>query len=161
MIGVYAVVNKANGRAYVGSSSNVKRRLISHKSSINTGNVIHYQGYAQDAKIFGLSAFDFRLLAETKTIEQAKELEEAFLQLFINDLYNVTESAQGGGPKKRLNIQPYIAGAAKRLSNPEYRTKLSNACKGKREIVTCPYCQIQGGGGNMRRYHFDNCKMKR
>jgi group I intron endonuclease len=160
MIGVYAVINIANNRAYVGSSTNVKKRLIAHKSAIKTGNCIHYQGYAEDAKKYGVFAFDFKVLKETKTIEEARELEESFLGLFLDNLYNITESAQGGGPKQRQNIQPYITGAAKRLSDPEYRKKLSIACKGKREIVTCPHCQIKGGGGNMRRYHFDNCKGK-
>lgn len=28
------------------------------------------------------------------------------------------------------------------------------------ELVTCPHCGKQGGGGNMKRYHFDNCKNK-
>ena len=55
---------------------------------------------------------------------------------------------------------PYIAGAAKRLADPDYRAKLSEACKGKREVVQCPHCEVSGGGGNMRRYHFDNCEVK-
>ena len=25
---------------------------------------------------------------------------------------------------------------------------------------TCPYCGLTGGGGNMKRYHFENCKKK-
>jgi len=160
VIGLYAVVNTLNGRAYVGSSSDVRRRLIQHKSSINTGKFIHYQGYAKDAKAFGASAFEFKVLAETETIDEAKELEEAFLQLFLDDLYNVADSSKGGGPKKRANTKPYIDGAAKRLSDPDYRLKLSEACKGKRQVVKCPHCSIEGGGGNMRRYHFDKCKAK-
>ena len=160
MIGVYAVLNTTNNRAYVGSSSNVRKRLIAHKSAIKTGNCLHYQGYAEDAKKYGVSVFEFKVLKETETIEEAKELEESFLGLFLDDLYNVTENAQGGGPKQRQNIQPYVAGAAKRNADPEYRKKLSTACKGKREIVTCPHCQIEGGGGNMRRYHFDKCGKK-
>ena len=55
---------------------------------------------------------------------------------------------------------PYVAGAAKRLADPDYRTKLSEACKGKRGVVQCPHCGLQGGGGNMRRYHFDKCGKK-
>ena len=160
MIGVYAVLNTTNNRAYVGSSSNVRKRLIAHKSAIKTGNCLHYQGYAEDAKKYGVSVFEFKVLKETETIEEAKELEESFLSMFLDDLYNVTENAQGGAPKKRHNIQPYIAGSAKRLSDPEYRAKLSAACKGKREVLTCPHCGLQGGGGNMRRYHFDKCGKK-
>jgi len=32
------------------------------------------------------------------------------------------------------------------------------AMRGKREVVSCPHCDISGGGGNMKRYHFDKCK---
>ena len=45
-IGVYAVHNKINGRAYIGSSKHVELRLIHHKSYINTGLLLHYKGYA-------------------------------------------------------------------------------------------------------------------
>lgn len=31
----------------------------------------------------------------------------------------------------------------------------------KRKVVTCPYCNKIGGVGNMTRYHFDNCKLKK
>jgi len=27
-------------------------------------------------------------------------------------------------------------------------------------LVECPHCQLKGRGGNMKRYHFDNCKNK-
>ena len=42
-------------------------------------------------------------------------------------------------------------------NNHEYRCK---AMRGKRKVVGCPHCSVKGGGGNMRRYHFDNCKQK-
>lgn len=28
------------------------------------------------------------------------------------------------------------------------------------EVVECPYCKLQGRGGTMKRWHFDNCKNK-
>lgn len=28
---------------------------------------------------------------------------------------------------------------------------------GKREPIKCPHCNKQGGGGSMKRWHFDNC----
>jgi hypothetical protein len=121
---------------------------------------VHYQGYSEDAKTYGVSAFEFKVLAETSSIEEARQLEEAFLDLFLDGLYNVTSSAKGGAPAKRRNIQPYIFGAAKRNADPNYAKKLSTACQGKREVVQCPHCGLQGGGGNMRRYHFDKCGKK-
>jgi group I intron endonuclease len=52
----------------------------------------------------------------------------------------------------------YSAGAKKQWANPEQRAKKMEAMRGKREVVTCPHCGVEGGGGNMRRYHFDRCK---
>lgn len=158
-IGVYAVHNKINGRAYIGSSKHVELRLIHHKSYINTGLFLHYQGYTEDAKKYGVDAFEFKLLAETPTIAEARDMEQAFLGIFLEDLYNKAPSANGASGTKRQS-KPYIEGAAKRLSDPEFRAKLSESCKGKREVVQCPHCGLQGGGGNMRRYHFDKCGKK-
>ena len=158
-VGVYAVVNRATRKAYVGSSANVEQRLISHKCAINTQHFLHYQGYADDAAIFGVDGFDFKLLHATRTIEEAEELETAFLEIFIDDLYNKAPHANGGTGVKR-DREVYKIGAAKRGADPAYRAKLSEACKGKRQIVECPHCGLQGGGGNMRRYHFDNCQDK-
>jgi group I intron endonuclease len=158
-IGVYAVINKHTRKAYVGSSTNVERRLINHKCAINTRNFYHYQGYAEDAMKYGVDDFEFKLLRETETKEEAAELEEAFLEMFIDDLYNKAPSANGASGIKR-NSEVYVKGAAKRLQDPNYTKKLSEACKGKREVVTCPHCGLSGGGGNMRRYHFDKCDKK-
>lgn len=158
-IGIYAVQNKINGKAYVGSSKQVELRLMHHKCYIKTQNFLHYQGYADDAKKYGVDAFEFKLLMKTETIEEAKKLETAFLEIFIDGLYNKAPSANGASGVKR-DRQAYVAGAAKRLLDPEYTKKLSDACKGKRQIVECPHCGLTGAGGNMRRYHFDKCKDK-
>jgi hypothetical protein len=41
----------------------------------------------------------------------------------------------------------------------EHSKKLSDAIKGKPLVQsTCPHCNLTGRGGNMKRYHFDNCK---
>ena len=43
----------------------------------------------------------------------------------------------------------------------EHKKKLSEAKKGnKHPLIICPYCNKEGGGGVMNRYHFDNCKNK-
>jgi predicted GIY-YIG superfamily endonuclease len=159
-IGLYAIVNKHNGRAYIGSSTNVDLRMRHHKCYINTGLFLHYQGYAEDAKTYGVDGFDFKVICETDSIEEAKELETAFLQMWLSDLYNKAPSANGAtGIKRDKNI--YVKAAEKRLADPSYRGKLSAACKGKRQVLKCPHCSIQGGGGNMRRYHFDKCRSKK
>jgi predicted GIY-YIG superfamily endonuclease len=159
-IGVYAVQNKITGKAYIGSSKHVELRLRHHKCYIKTGLFLHYQGYAEDAKKYGVDAFEFKLLAETSDVLKAQELETEIIKLWQDSLYNKAPNANGATGVKR-NKSIYVAGAAKRLANPDYIKRLSEACKGKREIVECPYCGLKGGGGNMRRYHFDNCKAKK
>jgi hypothetical protein len=159
-IGLYAVVNKHNGRAYIGSSTNVELRMRHHKCYINTGRFLHYQGYAEEAKAYGVGGFDFKVICKTDSIEEAKELETAFLEMWLSDLYNKAPSANGAtGVKRERNL--YVKAAAKRLADPDYRAKLSAACKGKRQVLKCPHCEVEGGGGNMRRYHFDKCGSKK
>lgn len=158
-IGVYAVRNKVNGRAYIGSSKHVELRLRHHRCYIKTGLFIHYQGYADDAKKYGVDAFEFKLLCETDTPEQAKHMETELVQMWLPTLYNKAPNADGATGVKR-NRETYVAAAAKRIADPGFSAKLSAACKGKREVVTCPHCGLSGGGGNMRRYHFDKCKDK-
>jgi hypothetical protein len=32
--------------------------------------------------------------------------------------------------------------------------------KGPKQILICPHCRKRGGGGIMKRWHFDNCKLR-
>jgi hypothetical protein len=46
----------------------------------------------------------------------------------------------------------------------ETKRKMSEAHKGKtikQKIIKCPHCDTTGGSTNMKRYHFDNCKLKK
>ena len=156
-IGVYAIQNRTANRVYIGSSSDIQRRLICHKSYLRNGNHPAMIRALRGTKP-NVDEFEFSTVCETDTIEQARELEELLLQETPADrLYNIAKDATGG-KAKRVNLGAYRAGAAKRNADPEYRERLSVACKGKRAIVTCPKCGVSGGGGNMRRYHFKNCK---
>jgi group I intron endonuclease len=193
MIGLYAIVNIKNNMAYVGSSNDIKRRIKEHKTFLNKNK--HHCHYLQNAwNKYSSDLFDIRQIATTDTIEQARELEEAFLECFIDNLYNSKTTAIGFASgdfhhSKKPNFHmktimerlsederkakygktkgskrdslPYIIAARKRLKNPDYVKKLSESCKGKRLVVECPHCGLKGGGGNMRRYHFDKCKDKK
>jgi group I intron endonuclease len=157
MIGVYAIRNVVAGKVYIGSSGNIKKRLICQRSYLKNGNhpatIRSLRGTKQD-----ISQFSFDVVCETENIDQARELEDFLLAEIPQDkLYNLALDYTGG-KVKRINLERYRDGAAKRLSDPEFRNKLSQSCKGKRQIVTCPKCGVSGGGGNMRRYHFDRCR---
>lgn len=154
-IGLYAVVNKLTGQTYIGSSKNVELRLINQKSFMKTGHpcaIAALKGVPVD-----VNNFEFKLLTKTATIEEARELETAILECFWGDwLYNKSPHANGSTGVKR-DHDTYSKGAKKQWANPEQRARKIQAMKGKREVVTCPHCGVTGGGGNMRRYHFDRC----
>ena len=65
--------------------------------------------------------------------------------------------------KKRNDNQKLMhkIGAQKRLSDPYFRKRLSESCKGPRKRKTCPHFGKIGAGGNMSRYHFNNCKERK
>jgi len=51
--------------------------------------------------------------------------------------------------------------ANKRLK--EYKENMSNSLREKKhkmKLFKCPHCGLEGKGGNMTRYHFNNCKFK-
>lgn len=193
MIGLYAIVHVPTNRAYVGSSVNIKRRLKEHMTDLRADR--HHCAYLQRAwNKYGADQFVVKTPAIVDDPEAVREIEQAFLDCFLDELFNTNPAAIGGAwgersPAKRPDWHmktvmrrmtpeerkarwgktkgtkrdgaPYVAGAAKRLADPEYRAKLSAACKGKRQVLTCPHCGLEGGGGNMRRYHFDKCGAKR
>lgn len=194
MIGLYAIRHIASRSAYFGSSVDIKRRFKEHRTGLKFGK--HHCRHLQNSwNRHGEEKFEFILVKETLTHAEAKEIEQAFLDIFFkNGLYNSNNKAIGFAsgdashakrpdfhmktvmqrlsPDERRekygkakgtkrNPAAYIASAAIRNANPEYSKKLSESCKGKRNVVECPYCGLSGGGGNMRRYHFENCKGKK
>lgn len=192
MIAVYAIQNKVNGSAYIGSSVNLDVRIKTHFRSLKRGN--HFCDHLQRAwDKYGETSFDVKVAYEAKDFNEVRAVEQELLDfIFPDGVYNGKSSAVGmpsgdshpskqqgwhmksilndldseerkrryGKAKgiKRINLENYRNGAAKRLANPDFRNRLSEACKGKRKIVTCPKCGTSGGGGNMRRYHFEKCK---
>jgi hypothetical protein len=71
----------------------------------------------------------------------------------------ISDSKKG---KKRFFSQEWRNNISKgnkgRIVSEETRKKLNKSRNSKKLI--CPHCEFNGGGGNMKRYHFDNCKHK-
>ena len=70
------------------------------------------------------------------------------------------------GKKKSLEHRRKLSEARKGKTfgqhSIETKKKMSEARKGRtfpQSKVTCPHCNMIGGAGNMKRYHFDNCKL--
>lgn len=67
--------------------------------------------------------------------------------------YNMTEEKIEAWKKN-------ISKATKNVpKSKEHAAKIGAAHKGKKKAeLQCPHCGLVGRGGNMKRYHFDNCK---
>ena len=92
MIGIYAIVNTTSQKAYVGSSKNVNKRFLCHASFLRNGK--HHCTHLQNSfNLNGSKAFQFRILAECSTREEAQELEQAMLDIWHADFYNASKRA--------------------------------------------------------------------
>lgn len=63
MIGIYAIKNNANGKIYIGQSTNVKDRLWHHKSALKNNR--HENSYLQNSyNKYGADCFEFVVIEE-------------------------------------------------------------------------------------------------
>ena len=69
-------------------------------------------------------------------------------------------SGKAGKPSSE-NTKLKISNAFIGNKNPMYGKKHSEeTLKKMMEKLICPYCKLEGGKSNMKRWHFDNCKHK-
>ena len=81
--GVYAIEHIESGRKYVGSSSNVSRRLSRHVSNLNFNR--HHSKHLQAAwNLYGENAFVFLMILECKS-DETLEFEQ--LEIDMNNSY--------------------------------------------------------------------------
>lgn len=92
--GIYQIRNKVNGKVYVGSSVNVRRRWVEHRRDLRRGN--HYNQHLQRAwNKYGESSFEF-LLVEECGEELLEDNENRWLQAKKPEwVYNLTEEVNG------------------------------------------------------------------
>ena len=104
------------------------------------------------------------LNGKTKKIKRSAETKEKLRQansgknnnMYGKPCYHKMDEKQIETWKE--NISKATKGKPK---SPEHAAKIGACQKGKQKItLTCPHCNKVGRGGNMKRYHFDNCKLK-
>lgn len=77
-VGIYRIVCRANGRAYVGGSVNLGRRKIQHCFLLREGR--HYAKELQkDWDLFGCESFDYEILEFCETLQDLARLEEYWI----------------------------------------------------------------------------------
>lgn len=95
LIGVYFIVNKINNKFYVGHSTNIHKRFLSHKSYLRRN--IHHCAFLQRSwNKYGEDNFDFRVFKVYNTLEESILLEQKFID-HCKILYNTSREANFGG----------------------------------------------------------------
>lgn len=80
IIGIYEIVNNANGKRYVGRTLNIPRRKSQHFNSLSKGD--HYNHYLQRSyNKYGADAFTFNVLEYCTSYDDTLERERYYIEL--------------------------------------------------------------------------------
>jgi len=149
--GVYRITNTENGKRYYGSSKELRQRWTNHKHHLRTGTQRN-PGLREDAAVYGEEVFEFEVLCYCKP-EESKRLEGVLIDQNLGEgCYNRQDS--NGGFEHTEESKANISKAKK--GKPAKNKGKSHP----QRKATCPHCGLTGGAGNMKRYHFHNCKHK-
>lgn len=120
--GVYKITNTITGDFYIGSSKNIKRRWVQHKSPsqwTHRSNSRMYQAIAQ----YGLNNFKFEIIEETIEL---KEREQYWIDL-LKPAYN-NYNAKGYNTERRKEYQKEFRQSEKgKEYMKEYQKEWQNA----------------------------------
>lgn len=129
--GIYKITCINNGKIYIGSSNNLKKRRINHFSELKRG--AHRNPYLQRAyDKYGKSAFIFEIveLVETLVLLEREQYWINIFQPFGIRGFNILPTANR--TECSLETRKKLSDAGKgRIFSPETRLKLSASHKGK------------------------------
>lgn len=139
MVGIYYIENIINDKIYIGSSSNIEKRIANHRNCLR--KQMHTNPRLQNSwDKYGEQAFDFGVV-EIVALEDLAIVE----QLYI-DLLNTTDDQVGynictlvgrppslkGKPKSPEHIAKVAASQVGRTYSPETKLKMAEAQRGKK-----------------------------
>lgn len=117
--GIYTITNRENGKVYVGSAVNVRKRLYNHRYHLQRGT--HKSSLLQRAwSKYGESAFDFCLV----------EMVDDLIFLLAREQFWIWRN-RSADREFGYNICPTAMSALGVVRSEETRRKLSEANKGK------------------------------
>lgn len=151
---VYLIINKINGKCYIGESKDYIKRWSDHKAA-SVKYPIHY---AFDK--YGIDNFSFEIIEECSENE-LKEAEVWWIAYFKSlgvELYNITNGGDGitgyqhtDKTKEKLSIQKkqlYESGWTQPPHNQEFIDKQSDRMQGhtinigRKHLPDCEHCKI-------------------
>lgn len=129
--GIYHIVNKVNGKRYIGSAVLLSKRLRQHKSDLAAGR--HVNPHLQRAyDKYGEAAFEYTVAAVTNKPEDLIQVEQRHIDQFdFNNLYNLCPSAGSPlGLKRTSEARKKMSDKRKqRWSDPDYKATRVAALK--------------------------------
>lgn len=134
-VGIYAIVNEASGKCYIGQTRHLRKRSADHLNLLRRG--IHPNPHLQNSfRRHGEDCFTIEVVAEVEDPEDLDVIEAAFLsgEAIYRDMmtYNIArlpQAAMAGrrhSEETRLKISQAKTGDRGHVTE-EYRRKLSNA----------------------------------
>ena len=175
--GIYKYTSPS-GKIYIGSSKNINKRITYYKSESCKNQTKLYNSF----KKYGYENHIFEIIEECK-FEDLYLKERYYGELFnvLDDnglnliLPKIGENKIGISEETRLKMSESKKGdknifygkkhseeTKEKMRKPksdETKQKMKEA-KLNSPIRICTHCGREGRGGNMTRYHFDNCKRK-
>jgi len=133
--GIYKITNMINGKCYIGSAINIKKRWEQHRRQLNNGK--HHSVYLQSSWAkHGEAAFKFETI-EVVAKQHLLAFEQVYLDLFFSYErsrgYNICVTAGSQLGMKRSDeskAKMSLAGVG-RVTSDEIKLKISKAITGK------------------------------
>jgi len=130
MKGIYKILNKTNGKVYVGQSVDIKERRDAHFEALRSGR--HYNSYLQKSfNKHGEKNFHFEVIEETDDLD---EREIYWISIFKSNDPKFGYNLNSGGKKFTMNdlVRKKISASLKVFHlNNEGKSLLSEKFKGK------------------------------
>lgn len=130
--GIYKIINKVNGKYYVGSSNDIVERWRDHRRELHDG--VHVNNHLQKSwKKYGRGAFKIIVVERVIPIRQLLlDSEQRYLDVAKtcqDECYNMNFEASGADPNNYIR-EKLRAKTLELWKNPLYAAKVSKALKG-------------------------------